>query len=64
MSTKKNNPETIAIHGGNYRSDPATNAVATALVAGSLLQLPPWIAMVSGLFFFVLIITPFLVLLT
>jgi len=26
MSTKRNNPETIAIHGGDYRSDPATNA--------------------------------------
>ena len=28
MSTKKNNPETIAIHGGDYRSDPATTSVA------------------------------------
>ena len=28
MSTKRNNPETIAIHGGDYRSDPSTNAVA------------------------------------
>ena len=27
------NPETIALHGGDYRSDPAT----TAVVAGSLL---------------------------
>ena len=37
MSTKRNHPETIAIHGGDYRSDPSTNAVATALVEGSLL---------------------------
>ena len=29
MSTKRNNPETIAIHGGDYRSDTATNAVAS-----------------------------------
>ena len=28
MSKKRNNPETIAIHGGDYRSDPTTNAVA------------------------------------
>ena len=28
MSTKRNNPETIAIHGGDYRSDPTTKAVA------------------------------------
>ena len=28
MSTKRNNPVTIAIHGGDYRSDPSTNAVA------------------------------------
>ena len=31
MSTKKNNPETIAIHGGDYRSDPSTNAVAVPI---------------------------------
>ena len=31
MSTKRNNPETIAIHGGDYRSDPATNAVAVPI---------------------------------
>ena len=31
MSIKKNNPETIAIHGGDYRSDPATNAVAVPI---------------------------------
>ena len=28
MTKKRNNPETIAIHGGDYRSDPTTNAVA------------------------------------
>ena len=28
MTKKRNNPETIAIHGGDYRSDPATTAVA------------------------------------
>ena len=31
MSTKRNNPETVAIHGGDYRSDPATNAVAVPI---------------------------------
>ena len=31
MTTKRNNPETIAIHGGDYRSDPATNAVAVPI---------------------------------
>ena len=31
MSTKRQNPETIAIHGGDYRSDPATNAVAVPI---------------------------------
>ena len=31
MSTKRNNPETIAIHGGDYRSDPATTAVAVPI---------------------------------
>ena len=31
MSTKRNNPETIAIHGGDDRSDPATNAVAVPI---------------------------------
>ena len=31
MSTKRNNPETIAIHGGDYRSDPSTNAVVGRL---------------------------------
>jgi O-acetylhomoserine/O-acetylserine sulfhydrylase-like pyridoxal-dependent enzyme len=32
MSTKKYNPETIAIHGGDYRSDPTTNAVAVPII--------------------------------
>jgi O-acetylhomoserine (thiol)-lyase len=27
MNKKRNNKETIAIHGGDYRSDPTTNAV-------------------------------------
>ena len=31
MSKKRNNPETIAIHGGDYRSDPSTNAVAVPI---------------------------------
>ena len=31
MSTKRNNPETIAIHAGDYRSDPSTNAVAVPI---------------------------------
>ena len=31
MSTKRKNPETIAIHGGDYRSDPSTNAVAVPI---------------------------------
>jgi len=31
MSTKRHNPETIAIHGGDYRSDPTTKAVAVPI---------------------------------
>ena len=31
MSTKRKNPETIAIHGGEYRSDPTTKAVAVPI---------------------------------
>ena len=31
MSTKKQNPETIVIHGGDYRSDPTTKAVAVPI---------------------------------
>ena len=31
MKKKRNNPETIAIHGGDYRSDPTTNAVAVPI---------------------------------
>ena len=31
MSTKRQNPETIAIHGGDYRSDPTTKAVAVPI---------------------------------
>ena len=31
MSTKRQNPETIAIHGGDYRSDPTTRAVAVPI---------------------------------
>ena len=31
MTKKRNNPETIAIHGGGYRSDPTTNAVAVPI---------------------------------
>ena len=29
--SKSKNPETIALHGGDYRSDPATTAVAVPL---------------------------------
>ena len=28
IMTKSTNPETIALHGGDYRKDPATTAVA------------------------------------
>jgi len=31
MSTKRQNSETIVIHGGDYRSDPTTNAVAVPI---------------------------------
>jgi O-acetylhomoserine (thiol)-lyase len=31
MSTKRQNPETIAIHGGDYRNDPTTKAVAVPI---------------------------------
>ena len=31
MSTKKQNPETIALHGGDYRCDPTTKAVAVPI---------------------------------
>ena len=29
--TKSKNPETIALHGGEYRSDPSTTAVAVPI---------------------------------
>ena len=31
MNNKRENPETIAIHGGDYRSDPTTKAVAVPI---------------------------------
>ena len=31
MIKKRNNPETIALHGGDYRKDPSTNAVAVPI---------------------------------
>jgi O-acetylhomoserine (thiol)-lyase len=31
MTTQSQNPETIALHGGNYRADPATTAVAVPI---------------------------------
>ena len=31
MSIKRQNPETIVIHGGDYRSDPTTKAVAVPI---------------------------------
>ena len=31
MSKKRNNPETIALHGGEYRKDPSTNSVAVPI---------------------------------
>ena len=46
MTKDIKNPETIALHGGEYRSDPTT----TAVVAGSLLYSPPCKAIVSGFF--------------
>jgi hypothetical protein len=43
MSTKRQNPETIAIHGGDYRSDPTTKAVTEQphinLIAQNMLQI-------------------------
>ena len=31
MSKKRSNPETIALHGGDYRKDPTTKAVAVPI---------------------------------
>jgi O-acetylhomoserine (thiol)-lyase len=31
MTTSSKNPETLAFHGGSYRADPATGAVAVPL---------------------------------
>ena len=31
MTTQSQHPETIGIHGGSYRTDPATNAVAVPI---------------------------------
>ncbi|MEL0062444.1 MAG: PLP-dependent transferase, partial [Candidatus Puniceispirillum sp.] len=31
MTTSSRNPETIVLHGGSYRSDSATNAVAVPI---------------------------------
>src|SRR5579864_6230184 len=31
MPTESKNPETIVLHGGSYRADPATNAVAVPI---------------------------------
>ena len=31
MPTQSRNPETIVLHGGNYRADPATTAVAVPI---------------------------------
>src|SRR6478735_3181572 len=31
MTTQSQNPETIVLHGGSYRADPATNAVAVPI---------------------------------
>jgi O-acetylhomoserine (thiol)-lyase len=31
MPTQSQNPETIVLHGGNYRADPATTAVAVPI---------------------------------
>ena len=38
MSNKKQKPETVAIHGGDYRSDPTTNAVAVPIYQTSSYQ--------------------------
>ena len=31
MTTKSRHPETVALHGGNFRSDATTNAVAVPI---------------------------------
>ena len=31
MPTESQHPETIVLHGGSYRADPATNAVAVPI---------------------------------
>ena len=36
------NPETIALHGGDYRSDPATTAVAVPLYRTTSYQFSFW----------------------
>ena len=38
--TKSKNPETIALHGGDYRSDPATTAVAVPVYSCLLYTSP------------------------
>ena len=32
MTTSSIHPETVALHGGNYRKDPSTNSVAVPIV--------------------------------
>ena len=39
MSDKIKNPETIGLHGGEYRSDPATTAVAVSITRQLLINL-------------------------
>ena len=32
MTTTSKHPETLALHGGSYRKDPTTNAVAVPII--------------------------------
>ena len=41
MTKTTKNPETIALHGGDYRSDPATTAVAVPIYRTCLLYTSP-----------------------
>ena len=47
MSTKRQNPETIAIHGGDYRNDPTTKAVAVPIYRTTSYQFDIFIAIIT-----------------
>jgi len=38
MTTKRQNPENIAIHGGDSRSDPTTNTVAVPILSHRIVK--------------------------